>query len=369
MKIICSKNNLLNGFLTVQKAVSSRTPLPILEGILIEAEDNQIKLIATDLEIGIESYIEGDIVEEGSVVLSAKIIVELIRKLPDAPVEMKSDENNKTWITCASSEFVIQGQSGLDFPELPEVDNDYVIEVPQDLLKNMIRQTIFSVAVEETRPILTGALMEIEDNQVRLVALDGYRLALRKGKTAGSDHYSISEVVPGRILNEISKILGDVEEMVQISKMGNHILFQIGQTSITSRLLEGEFINYKQIIPEEYKTRVKVSTHALLDSCERAALLARQGKNNLIKMEIFQDQLVISSNAEIGQVHEEVPIDNQGEELKIAFNSKYFIDALRIVEDDEIFLEFTTSVSPCVMKPLEDEYFTYLILPVRLLEQ
>lgn len=367
MKIICSKGNLLNGFLTVQKAVSSRTSLPILEGILIEAEDNKIKLMATDLEIGIESYIEGEIQEEGFVVLSSKIIVELIRKLPDASVEINVDENNKTWIHCASSEFVIQGQSGLDFPELPEVNNQHMIEIPQDLLKHMIRQTIFSVAVEETRPILTGALMEVKENQVNLVALDGYRLALRRGKTVKAENYFISEVIPGRTLNEISKILMENEELVEISKMGNHILFQIGQTSIISRLLEGEFINYEQIIPEEYKTRVKISRHDLLDSCERAALLARQGKNNLIKMEINQDTLVITSNAEIGQVHEEIAIEPEGQELKIAFNSKYFIDVLRNIEDEEIFLEFTTSVSPCVIKPLEENYFTYLILPVRVI--
>lgn len=368
MRIICSKNNLLNGFLTVQKAVSSRSSLPILEGILIEVEEKKIKLVATDLEIGIESYIEGEILEEGSVVLSSKIIVDLIRKLPDASVEIKTDENNRTWIQCASSEFVIQGQSGLDFPELPEVNNQQKIEIPQDLLKHMIRQTIFSVAVEETRPILTGALMEIKEDQISLVALDGYRLALRKGKTSNHENYFISEVIPGRTLNEISKILTENEEMVQISKMGNHILFEVGKTNITSRLLEGEFINYKQIIPEEYKTRVKLSKNAFFDSCERAALLARQGKNNLIKMQLNQDTLVITSNAEIGKVHEEIPIELEGEELKIAFNSKYFIEALRNIDDEEIFLEFTTSVSPCVIKPTEGEYFTYLILPVRVIE-
>lgn len=369
MNIICSKKNLLEGLSIVQKAVSNRTTLPILEGILIQAQDNQIKLIATDLEIGIERSIEGDIIEEGSVVLSSKIIVELIRKLPDAPVKMKSDDEYKTKINCASSEFIIQGQSGVDFPELPEINQEHSIEIPQDLFRNMIRQTIFSIASDETRPVLTGTLLEIEDEQVRLIALDGYRLALRRGKTENGDHYSLNEVIPGRTLNEISKILTSEDEMIQISKQGNHILFQYDNTSITSRLLEGDFINYNQILPEEYKTRIKVLTSELVDSCERAELLARQGKNNLIKMEILQGKLIITSNAEIGQVHEELSIETEGQDLKIAFNSKYLLDALKIIEDHEVFLEFTTSVSPCVIKPIEDEYFVYLILPVRLLEQ
>ncbi|MCR1899243.1 DNA polymerase III subunit beta [Irregularibacter muris] len=368
MNIKCSKNQLLEGVVTVQKAVSSRTTLPILEGIFIQAEENKIKLVATDLEIGIESYIEGEIIEEGSVVLSSRIISELIRKLPEAPVEIKSDEANKTWITCASSEFVIQGQSGLEFPDLPEVSDESFTEIPQDLFKNMIRQTIFSVAQDETRPILTGALLEVDEKAVSLAALDGYRLALRKGKTSGAGNDKIREVIPGRTLNEISKILSEEENMIQISHTGNQILFQFGNTRIISRLLEGEFINYNQIIPEEYKTKIKVKTKDLLDSCERAALLARQGKNNLIKMEIQGEQMVISSNAEIGQVHEEITIEIGGEELTIAFNSKYFIDALKIIEDEEIILEFTTSVSPCVIKPIEEDYFVYLILPVRLLE-
>lgn len=369
MNIICSRKKLLEGFSIVQKAVSTRTTLPILEGILIQAEDNQIRLIATDLEIGIERFIEGEIIEEGSVVLSSKIIVELIRKLPDASVEIKSNDEFKTEINCASSEFQIQGQNGIDFPELPEINDEHSIEIPQDLFRNMIRQTIFSVASDETRPVLTGTLLEIDDQQVRLVALDGYRLALRRGKADNSDNYKLKEVIPGRTLNEISKILTGEDELIQISKLGNHILFQYDNTRITSRLLEGEFINYNQILPEEYKTRIKVLTSDLVDSCERAELLARQGKNNLIKMEVLQDKLIITSNAEIGQVHEELPIETEGQDIKIAFNSKYLLDALKIIEDNEIYLEFTTSVSPCVIKPLENEYFVYLILPVRLLEQ
>lgn len=369
MDIICPKNHLLDAVLTVQKAVSNRTSLPILEGIFIQAEMEQIKVMATDLEIGIESYIEGEILEEGEVVLSSKIIGELIRKLPDAKVQIKSDDIDKTLITCGHSKFTIQGQNAEEFPELPEVDENNTIEVPQDLFRNMIKQTIFSVATDESRPVLTGALLELEGDKVSIAALDGYRLALRRGKTSSEGNNVIREVIPGRTLSEISKILTGEEDMVYISYTGNHILFQTGKTRIISRLLEGEFINYNQIIPEEYKSKVIVNTKDLLDSCERAALLARQGKNNLIKMELDNNTLVITSNAEIGNVYEELEIKYEGQEIKIAFNSKYFIDALRVIEDEEIALEFTTSVSPCVIKPLEDHYFVYLILPVRLLEE
>ncbi len=369
MNIVCTKANLLEGLLRVQKAVSGRTTLPILEGILIQALDGQIKLIATDLEIGIETQVEGEIIQEGSVVLSSRIIVELVRKLPNGQVELKVGEDYRTRIHCESSRFIIQGQNALEFPELPEVDDEVQIQVSQDLLRDMIRQTIFSVAVDETRPVLTGALMEASEGEIRLVALDGYRLALRRGRTVNTQAHGIKEVIPGRILNEIGKLLQGEGEEVGISRANNQILFQWEGTRIISSLLEGEFINYIQIIPEEHKSRVRISTELLLDSCERAALLAREGKNNLIKMEILQEQLVITSNAEIGQVHEEIPIQLEGEELKIAFNSKYFIEALRNIGDEEVILEFTTSVSPCVIKPVEGDNFVYLILPVRLLEE
>ncbi|HHT50544.1 MAG TPA: DNA polymerase III subunit beta [Eubacteriaceae bacterium] len=369
MKFICSRKTLLNGFSIVQKAVSTRTTLPILEGVLIQAEGNTIKLIATDLEIGIEKSLEGEIIEEGSIVLPANIIVELIRKLPDAPVEIKCDQEYRTKITCLKSEFVIQGQSSEDFPNLPTIEDENSIEIPQDLLRNIIRQTIFSVASDPTRPILTGALMEIQSNELRLIALDGYRLALRKGKTENRDNYGISEVIPGKTLNEISKILTNDDEMVRISRLDKQMLFEYENTKITTRLLEGEFINYNQILPDEYKTRIKVYTNDLIESCERAELLARQGKNNLIKVEILQDQLVITSNAEIGHVREELPIEIEGEELKIAFNSRYILDALKVIEEEEIYLDFTTSVSPCIIRPVEDDNFVYLILPVRLLKE
>lgn len=369
MNFICSRKTLLNGFSIVQKAVSARTTLPILEGILIKAEANTIRLIATDLEIGIEKSIEGEIIEEGSIVLPANFIVELIRKLPDAPVEIKSDQEHKAKISCLKSEFVIQGQGSEDFPNIPKVNGENAIEIPQDLLRNMIKQTIFSVASDETRPILTGALMEIDSNELRLIALDGYRLALRKGKTENQDNYGISEVIPGKTLNEVSKILTNDDDMVRISRLDKQMLFEYENTKITSRLLEGDFINYNQILPEEYKTRIRVSTNDLIESCERAELLARQGKNNLIKVEILQDRLIITSNAEVGHVREELPNEIEGEELKIAFNSRYLLDALKVIEEEEIYLDFTTSVSPCIIRPVEDDYFVYLILPVRLLEE
>lgn len=368
MNIICHKNDLLKGINTVLKAVSSRTTLPILEGILFQAINGNIYLVATDLEIGIKTNVSGQIIEEGTIVLSSKIIPELIKKLPDDDITIETDINNKTKINCLNSEFNIQGQSGNEFPELPQVINDQTINLPKDLFKSMIKETIFSVAENESIPILTGALLEINENQVKLVALDGYRLALRKGKI-NSTQQSLKEVVPARTLNEIYRILSIKDNDINISYTGNQILFKIGQTSIISRLLEGDFINYQQIIPNEKVTIVKIKTRDLLQSCERAALLAREGKNNLIKMDYRLDELSITSNAEIGKVQEEVFLELEGQPLKIAFNSKYFIDILKVISEEEILLEFTNSVSPCVIRPIDGDYFTYLILPVRFIEQ
>ena len=238
-------------------------------------------------------------------------------------------------------------------------------KIPQDLLKNMIRQTIFATAQDETRPILTGVLFEVKDGVLSMVALDAYRLALRKSNVDLSSN--ISAVIPGKTLNEVGKILDSSNEEVEITFTPNHILFKVENTRVISRLLEGEFINYRQIIPEEYKLRVKANSKMLLDSIERASLLAKEGKTNLIKMNITNDNMIITSNSQFGNVHEEVPIVLEGNELQIAFNSKYFIDALKIIDEEEVYLEFSSSVSPCLVKTIESEDYVYLILPVRLI--
>ncbi|SKA97435.1 DNA polymerase-3 subunit beta [Caloramator quimbayensis] len=363
MWFTCEKELLENAINTVQRATSNKTTYQILEGILIKAIDNKVVLTATDLDLGIETYIKANVNKNGAIVVNSKLFGEFIRKLPNDIIMIEVKDNN-VFIKCNKSEFVIVGNNPDEFPSLPSINENTMYEISQDLLRNMIRQTIFAIAQDETRPILTGILFEIKDGMLNFVALDGYRLALKSESIESSQN--ISAVIPGKTLSEISKILEPSDDIVKITFTPNHILFTFENTKIISRLLDGEFINYRQIVPDEYKLRVKVSKNELLDSIERASLLAREGKTNLIKFEISDDKMVITSNSQIGKVYEEIEIELEGEGIKIAFNSKYFVDVLRIIDSEEIYLEFSTSVSPCVVKKCDSNNYIYLVLPVRL---
>lgn len=361
MRIITNRNLLLESINIVQKAVPSKTTLPILEGILFIAKNGKLTLISTDLELGIETSINVDVLEQGSLVVSSRIIGEIVRKLPDADVEIEKKEN-LIYIKSENSEFKVLGLSQEEFPQLPSIEKDRGISISNSMLKEMIRQTIFAVSTDEIRPILTGVLMEVRGKEVTMVALDGFRMAVKNIEILSDEN--IKAVIPGKTLTELGKILNDSEDTVNIFISKNQILFQTGETTIISRLLEGEFINYSQLIPEEYKIRIKLQTEKLLDACERAALFARDS-NNTIRFEINDDIMNIRSNSESGDVHEELKVIKEGEDIEIAFNPRYFIEALKAINNDEITIEFTTNVSPSIIKPVKDSGFLYLILPVR----
>ncbi|WP_026476755.1 DNA polymerase III subunit beta [Alkaliphilus transvaalensis] len=364
MRFSCPQKNLLNSISIVQKSVSSKSNLPILKGIYLEATSGQLKLIGTDLEIGIESIIEAEVLQEGSIVIDAKLFSEIIRKLPDATVDISIEDDHQVLIKCENSKFNILSQSANDFPELPVVEEEQIYEIPQELFRNMIRQTVFATSQDESRPILTGVLMEIEEEKLNMVALDGYRLALRRGKISADSSYKV--VIPAKTLNEISRIMNvDEEEPIKIALTENHGLFTIGNTKLISRLLEGEFINYNQILPKEYKSRIKINTKNFLNSIERASLLGREGKSNLVKFSVGDDKMVITSNSELGKVYEEIGIHLTGKDLEIAFNAKYFIEALKSIDDEEIYLDLTTNVSPGIIRSIHNDNFIYLVLPVR----
>lgn len=364
MKFTCSQKKLSNSINIVQKAISSRTTLPILEGIFIKAYKGVLKLIGNDLDLGIECFLNADIQEEGAIVVPFRIFGDIIKKLPDTDVEIEVNDNYLVNIKSLNSNFTIQGIMPDEYPDLKYVEEKDPIEIEQRFLKEMIQHTIFAVATDETRPILTGALIEIKDGNINMVCLDGYRLALRKGVI--NKDTEINVIVPGKTLNEISRIMEDSDEKISITIDEKHILFDMGYTRIISRLLSGEFINYTQIIPQEYKTRIKVDIVSLYNSIERASILAREGKNNLIKLTIKEDKLIINSNSEIGTAHEEVPIVMEGKEMIIAFNSRYFMDILKSITGEEVYIDFTTNVSPCIFIPQEGDNFTYLLLPVRI---
>lgn len=361
MRIITNRNLLLESINIVQKAVPSKTTLPILEGILFIAKNGKLTLVSTDLELGIETSISVDVIEQGSLVVSSRIIGEIVRKLPDADVEIEKKENI-IYIKSENSEFKVLGLYQEEFPQLPSVEKDKGISISSSMLKEMIRQTIFAVSTDEIRPILTGVLMEVNGKNVTMVALDGFRMAVKNTEILSDEN--IKAVIPGKTLTELGKILNDSEETVNIFTSKNQILFQTGETTIISRILEGEFINYSQLIPEEYKIKIKIQTDKLLDACERAALFARDS-NNTIRFEINDDIMNIRSNSETGDVHEELMVAKEGEDIEIAFNPRYFIEALKAINNDEITIEFTTNVSPSIIKPAIDSDFLYLILPVR----
>lgn len=363
MKFTCEKNKLQEAISIAQKAVTGKSTMPILQGILLNAEQNTLTLIGSDIDLSIETKININVEESGKVVVDAKLFGEIIRKLPNSIVEIKTVENNCIEITCNKSKFTLVHLDSNDFPSLPEIDEDKIFTINQKTLKNMIKGTIFAIAQDETRPILTGVLFEAKEKKLNLVAIDGYRLAMRSEIVDNED--TISAVIPGKTLNEVVKILEE-EGDVNITFTSNHILFNLGFTKVISRLLEGEFIKYNSIIPEEFNLQVVAKKAELLESIERASLVAKDGNTNLIKLNIEDDIMLITSNSQLGNVREEINIILQGQPIQIAFNSKYLIDVLKIMDQEEIVMDFSSSISPCIMKNKENNNSIYLVLPVRL---
>ena len=319
------------------------------------------------MDIGIEHIITTDvtIIDEGSIVIPSRLFGEIIRKLPDGDVQIDVAENNEIVISCLNSKFNLLGYDASEFTELPVLEESNSYTINQDLIHNMIRQTIFATSIDESRLVLTGALLEIKDNNISMVAIDGYRLAVRKAFI--NSNVENKAVIPSKTLNELNKILSmESEGDLIISFTEKHILFTMNSIKIVSRLLDGEFINYQQIIPKSNKSTVKVKTRELFDAIERASLLAKEGKNNMVKFTIEDDIMTIDSNVEIGSVTEKVNIELEGDDLEIGFNSKYLLDALKIIDSEEVNMELSTSVSPCVIKPSDNTNYIYLVLPVRL---
>lgn len=364
MKVICSKEQLLDGINIVQKAVSSKPALPILEGILLEAGDN-FKLTGNDLEMGIEYYVNADIKEPGKVVLNSRMFGEIVRRLPDSEVLVEVKENHLVVIECENSHFELKGLSSEGYPALPEIKKENAFKVSQKSIREMIRQTVFAVGIDENRPILTGSLIECKENELIFVSIDGFRMALRKN-IRENENSNFSVVVPGKTLNEIVKIMQPIEDEVFIYNSKNQILLDTGNCKIVSRLIDGEYLNYKSIIPNEYETKIKVKRKDMLSSLERAYLITTEDKKYPVKFNIKDEKVVISSNTELGAVREEIYTDINGSNMDIGFNPKYFIEALRVIDDEEIEIFFTSSVGPCTIRPIEGESFAYMILPIRI---
>lgn len=363
MRFSCDTNDLNASLSIVSRALAARSPKPILEGILLESCEEGLRLICTDLAIGIETTIPATFTEEGRVVLPGKLLCEVVRKLPGGLCDIAVSDRLQTSIRCAASRTTITGFDPVEYPELPQVSG-HEFDMPQSVLRDMIGRTLFAIAVDESRPILTGCLMEIGQQEMRMVALDGFRLALRREDIVGPQE-PVSAVVGGKILGDIAKILSESEDSVSISVSRSHMQLTIGQTRIVARLLEGEFIRYRQILPDEWQTRITVSRAELGSAIDRASLIAREGKNNLVCFKIDGELLEVTSNSESGDVQEQIAIETEGKDLTIAFNVRYITDVLKALSDDTVRMRFNSNVSPCVICPTEGDSYLYLVLPVR----
>ena len=367
MKIICNKNDLLKGVNTVMKAVPSKTTMPILECILIDASSGEIKFTANDMELGIETRVEGTIAEKGIVALEAKLFSEIIRKLPDNDVTISSDGNYNTQIVCEKAKFSIMGKDGEDFSYLPFVERDYKISISQFTLKELIRQTIFSIAPNDSNKMMTGELFEINENELKVVSLDGHRISIRKIELK-SQYGEKKVIVPGKTLIEISKILsGGTEDIVDIYFTDNHIVFEFDQTVVVSRLIEGNYFRVNQMLSSDYETKVTINKKEFLDCIDRATLLVKEGDKRPIILNIADGIMELKISSQMGSMDEVIDITLEGKNIKIGFNPKFLIDALRVIDDEMIDIYYMNSKAPCFIRDEEQSYI-YLILPVNFVD-
>ncbi len=366
MKFTCSQTSLLKAVNMVGRAVSIKTTVPALKGILLKVEGNELILTGSDMDFTVISRIDVVEAEEGSLIVSAKFFSDVVRKLPNAMVKAFSDDKNKLSITCLDSHFNLVTASADEYPAIGGETFGRSFKVNNKVLRNLIGKVSFAASIDEKKGVLTGCLIKTGNSFVEMVALDGFRLALAKESSEVAEKMDI--VVPARILNEISKLLSENEsaQEVDVSIEEKKIRISTSDVTMVSRLLDGEFIRYIDILPKIYKTRVIVSREEFQSSLERASLFVAEGKNNLIKLKIGEDGIEISSRNDYGNVNELLPAELEGDPLEIGFNSRYLMDAIKAVSDEEISLEMTNSLSACVIKQVENSSYLYLVLPVRL---
>ena len=363
MKIICPKNELLTGVNTVSKAVSYKTTMDILQCILIEAYNGQIRFTANDTELGIETIVGGEIVNPGKIALEAKIFSEIVKKSPDSDIVIETEENGKTNIECEQIHCSIMGKIGDDFTALPEISQENIVEISQFHLKEMIGQTIFSISDNENNKLMTGELLKVKGDQFSLTSLDGHRISVRNMQL-GQSYPDVEVIVPGKTLQEVSKILpGDAEEMVQMYITDKHILFVFGQTKVVSRLLRGKFYNIDQMLSTDYETKITVNKMDFLRCLDRASLFTRESEKKPIILKIANDRMDILITSQIGSMKEQLMLHKEGKDLVIGFNPRFLVDALRAIDEEEVSIYLINSIAPCTFRD-EERTYLYLILPI-----
>lgn len=368
MNIKCNLKDLINGLNIVAKA-ANKTTMPILDGVLIEAFQGTVKLTTYDLDIGSEHTFSCEVLSEGSTVVDIKMLNEIVRKIEDETIEIEVNE----------TVFILKSVNGIfklavmnpdEYPKLPIFNIESSVTLEQKILKDMIKRTLFSVSNDENRPIYNGALLKVEDNILTIVAIDGFRLSLRKYLSEKNIN-NFKAIIPGKVLSELFKILSEEEnQSVKIGINKNQALFEIGKSIIVSRIIEGEFLNYNNIIPENYETRIRIKTKSLLDSFERVALFAKENKEkdkkSPVKMNIEIDGVILSCVSENGDAKEMISAVVEGKDIEIGFNPRYVIEALKSIDDQEVYVEFTSNISPVLIKPVANNEFIYVVLPIKL---
>lgn len=363
MHIICDKSKLIEGMNIVMKAIPGKTTMMILECVVIEVKDNQIKLIANDLQLGIETLIDGEIKQEGSVAVGAKVFFEIIRKLPSDNVSITVDEEYHMNISCGKAKFNIMAKATDEFPYLPNIVKDKNVNISQFTLKDIIRQTVFSISDNENAKVMTGELFEIHDSELKVVSLDGHRISIRKVKLNQS-YDDVSVIIPGKTLIEISKIInGGMDDEVSIFFTDKHVLFEFEDTIVLSRLIEGEYYKIDKMLSTDYETQVTVNKREMLECIDRSTLLLKESDKKPVIIDVQDDYMKFAMNSAIGSMDEDIDASKEGKDILIGFNPRFLMDALRVIDEDEITMYMINPKAPCFIRDQEETYI-YLILPV-----
>ncbi len=363
MHIICDKSKLIEGMNIVMKAIPGKTTMMILECVVIEVKDNQIKLIANDLQLGIETLIDGEIKQEGSVAVGAKVFFEIIRKLPSDNVSITVDEDYHMNISCGKAKFNIMAKATDEFPYLPNIVKDKNVNISQFTLKDIIRQTVFSISDNENAKVMTGELFEIHDSELKVVSLDGHRISIRKVKLNQS-YDDVSVIIPGKTLIEISKIInGGIDDEVSIFFTDKHVLFEFEDTIVLSRLIEGEYYKIDKMLSTDYETKVTVNKREMLECIDRSTLLLKESDKKPVIIDVQDDYMKFAMNSAIGSMDEDIDASKEGKDILIGFNPRFLMDALRVIDEDEITMYMINPKAPCFIRDQEETYI-YLILPV-----
>ena len=363
MHIICDKSKLIEGMNIVMKAIPGKTTMMILECVVIEVKDNQIKLIANDLQLGIETLIDGEIKQEGSVAVGAKVFFEIIRKLPSDNVSITVDEDYHMNISCGKAKFNIMAKATDEFPYLPNIVKDKNVNISQFTLKDIIRQTVFSISDNENAKVMTGELFEIHDSELKVVSLDGHRISIRKVKLNQS-YDDVSVIIPGKTLIEISNIInGGMDDEVSIFFTDKHVLFEFEDTIVLSRLIEGEYYKIDKMLSTDYETKVTVNKREMLECIDRSTLLLKESDKKPVIIDVQDDYMKFAMNSAIGSMDEDIDASKEGKDILIGFNPRFLMDALRVIDEDEITMYMINPKAPCFIRDQEETYI-YLILPV-----